>query len=121
MRTIITTVFLSLFLFSCAGVQVTSDYDSKADFTRYKTFAFLKEGVDKAEVSDLDKKRILRSIEEEMVKKGYTLSEQPDVFVNFFTRERERQDIYQSVASIAAVGQVELKTKKQNAELGTNI
>lgn len=97
MRTIITTVFLSLFLFSCAGVQVTSDYDSKADFTRYKTFAFLKEGVDKAEVSDLDKKRILRSIEEEMVKKGYTLSEQPDVFVNFFTRERERQDIYQSV------------------------
>ena len=32
-----------------------------------------------------------------MTEKGYTLSETPDIFINFFTRERERQDIYQSV------------------------
>ncbi|MDO4879925.1 MAG: DUF4136 domain-containing protein [Capnocytophaga sp.] len=84
-------------LTSCASVRVSSDYDSKANFPEYKTFAFFKEGIDKVEVSDLDKKRILRSIEEEMIKKGFTLSENPDLLVNFFTKERERQDVYTNV------------------------
>jgi hypothetical protein len=97
MKSILSITLISLLLFSCAGVQVSSDYDSRASFPQYKTFAFLKEGIDKAEISDLDKKRILRSIEAEMIKKGYTLSENPDIFINFFTRERERQDLYQSV------------------------
>ena len=97
MKPFITFAIVATVLTSCAGIQVSSDYDSKAPFAQYKTFAFLKEGIDKAEVSDLDKKRILRSIESRMLEKGYTLSETPDIFVNFFTRERERQDLYQTV------------------------
>ena len=45
-------------LASCSSVRVTSDYDKKADFASYKTYAYLKSSVDKAEISDLDKKRI---------------------------------------------------------------
>ena len=44
---------------SCSAVKVAVDYDSKVDFKKYKTFAFYKTGIDKAEISDLDKKRIL--------------------------------------------------------------
>ena len=41
-------------LTSCSSVRVVSDYDTKVDFTSYKTFAFYKKGIDKASVSDLD-------------------------------------------------------------------
>ena len=91
MKSFFTFALLGLLLTSCASIQVSSDFDSKAPSAQYKTFAFLKEGIDKAEISDLDKKRILRSIEKQMTEKGYTLSETPDIFINFFTRERERQ------------------------------
>ena len=47
---------------SCSAIKVAVDYDSKVDFKKYKTFAFYKTGIDKAEISDLDKKRILRAI-----------------------------------------------------------
>ena len=33
---------------SCSSVRVTTDYDTKADFSEYKTFAFYKKGIDKA-------------------------------------------------------------------------
>ena len=80
-------------LASCSSVRVNADYDKKATFTNYKTYAYLKSGIDKAEISDLDKKRILYSIEEVMATKGFTKSENPDVLISIFTKERERVDI----------------------------
>ena len=50
MKPFITLAIVATVLTSCAGIQVISDYDSKAPFAQYKTFAFLKEGIDKAEV-----------------------------------------------------------------------
>lgn len=40
---------------ACSSVNVAVDYDTKVDFTTYKTFAFYKTGIDKADISDLDK------------------------------------------------------------------
>jgi hypothetical protein len=82
-------------LTSCASVSVASDYDKKVDFTRYKTFAFYKPGIDKVEISDLDKKRILQAIEQEMTAKGFTLSDNPDLLVNFFTKSRDQVNVNQ--------------------------
>jgi hypothetical protein len=76
---------LMLFIVSCSSVKVLSDYDKEANFNNYKTYAFYKTGIDKAQISDLDKKRILRAIETEMAAKGYTLSENPDLLVSIFT------------------------------------
>jgi hypothetical protein len=74
---------------------VNSDYDKKVDFSQFKTYAFYKSGIDKVEISDLDKKRILYSIDEIMASKGFTKSETPDLLVNFFTKEREQVDVNQ--------------------------
>ena len=73
---------------------MVSDYDSHTDFTKYKTFAFYKPGIDKAKISDLDKKRIMREIEANLIAKGMTKSETPDMLVSLFTKERERIDVY---------------------------
>jgi len=86
-----------LFLFllaSCVTVSVSSDYDKGTDFTVYKTYAFYKKGIDKVEISDLDKRRILRAIEAELNAKGLVKSENPDLLVNIFTRSREKVDVY---------------------------
>jgi hypothetical protein len=74
---------------SCTSVRVTSDYDKKADFSTYKTFAFYKNGIDKVQISDLDKKRILRSVEEVMTTKGFSKSDTPDLLVNIFTKSTD--------------------------------
>ncbi|SDW82901.1 DUF4136 domain-containing protein [Flavobacterium degerlachei] len=87
-----------LFLFilgSCSSIKVNSDYDKSVDFSKYKTYAFHKRGIDRVEISGLDKKRILNAIEMELSKKGMTKSENPDLLINIFTKERERIDVDQ--------------------------
>ena len=81
-------------LASCTSVRVVSDYDQKADFDTYKSYAFYKTGIDKAQISDLDKKRILRAIETEMGSRGFVKSDNPDVLISIFTKEREQVDVY---------------------------
>jgi Domain of unknown function (DUF4136) len=79
---------------SCSSVRVATDYDKNANFTNYKTFAFFKNGIDKAEISDLDKRRILRAIESELMAKGFAKSENPDLLVSIFTKSNQRVDVY---------------------------
>jgi len=93
-KLLITSVFILLFIGSCTSVRVLSDYDKEANFNTYKTYAFYKTGIDKAQISDLDKKRILKAIDAEMTTKGFSKSNTPDVLVSIFTKEREQVDIY---------------------------
>lgn len=91
---------LSLLLFvavlaSCSSVRVASDYDKSVDYSQYNTYAFYKEGIDKVEIHDLDKKRILKAIDKELQAKGMSVSENPDLLVNIFTEARERVDVNQ--------------------------
>ena len=81
---------------SCSAVKVAVDYDSKVDFKKYKTFAFYKTGIDKAKISDLDKKRILRAIESELSLLGLVKSENPDMLVSIFTKSREKVNVNQN-------------------------
>jgi len=97
-------VMVLLFLSSCTSVRVLSDYDTNADFNAYKSYAFYKTGIDKAQISDLDKKRILRAIETEMAAKGFVKSENPDILVSIFTKEREQVDVYNNYWGGAGFG-----------------
>ena len=81
-------------LTSCSSVYVNMDYDKKANFENYKTFAYSKNAIDKVEISDLDKKRILHSIDEALALKGFSKSETPDLLVSIFTKENQRVDVY---------------------------
>jgi hypothetical protein len=87
-------VLLVIAVSSCSSVRVAADYDKNANFNDYKTFAFFKKGIDKAEISDLDKRRILRAIEAELLVKGFTKSENPDLLVSIFTKSRQKVNIY---------------------------
>lgn len=87
-------VLALIFLSSCTSVRVLSDYDQKANFSEYKSYAFYKTGIDKAQISDLDKKRILRAVETEMTARGFVKSDSPDILISIFTKEQERVDIY---------------------------
>ncbi len=88
------TILLFLLTTACSSVRVASDYDKQANFENYKTFAFFKPGIDKAEINDLDKRRILRAIEKELLDKGFTKSENPDLLVSIFTTSREEVNVY---------------------------
>lgn len=94
----ITTVLLLfvVMMASCSSVRVASDYDQQVNFDQYNTYAFFKPGIDRADISDLDKKRILRAIESEMADKGFTKSENPDLLVSIFTKTKENINIYQN-------------------------
>ncbi len=81
---------------ACSSIKVATDYSKEANFDSYKSFAFYKPGIDKAEISDLDKKRILRAIESELLKKGFTKSSNPDLLVSIFTETRENINIHQN-------------------------
>ncbi len=96
-----TLQFLSLLgafflLSSCSNVRVASDYDQNVNFNEYQTYAFYKPGIDKATISDLDKKRILRAIDAEMSAKGFTKSENPTMLISIFTKANERVNVYQN-------------------------
>ena len=96
MKTIKFLPFVLLFvLASCSSVRVYQDYDKNVNFNQYKTYAYQKSGIDKVEISDLDKKRILKAIDEQLLAKGFTKSETPDLLVNIFTKEREQVDVNQ--------------------------
>jgi hypothetical protein len=90
------SLILIITLSSCSAVRVASDYDKQVDFNTYKSFAFYKPGIDKAEINDLDKKRILRAIEASMTSKGFTKSANPDILVSIFTKTKENVNIYQN-------------------------
>jgi hypothetical protein len=96
MKTIKLIPVVILFLLAaCEAVRVNADYDKTVDFSKFKTFAFYKNGIDKVEISDLDKKRILHAIEDQLLAKGFVKSETPDLLVNIFTKSREQVNVNQ--------------------------
>lgn len=95
MKTLKFIPLLMLLVFtSCSSVRVAHDFDKEANFNQYQSFAFYKPGIDKAQISDLDKRRILRAIERNLVSKGMVKSKNPDLIISIFTKEKERIDVY---------------------------
>ncbi len=96
-RKLLKTVPALLVIFlltSCTSVRVAADYDREVNFNEYKSFAFYKTGIDKAEISDLDKRRILKAIETELIAKGFQKSSNPDLLVSIFTKSREKINVW---------------------------
>ncbi|NRA93329.1 MAG: DUF4136 domain-containing protein [Psychroserpens sp.] len=78
-------LLLVCLLFSCGSIRVNYDYEKTTDFDQYKTYNYyanLETGL-----SQLDEKRLLDVLDEVMASKGYTLSKEPDFFVDIKTSE----------------------------------
>ncbi|MBS7333964.1 DUF4136 domain-containing protein [Faecalibacter bovis] len=97
------SLFVALFSFillaSCNAVNVATDYDRTANFNTYKTYSYHQKGIDKLSINDLDKNRIISSIDKEMATKGFTkVTSGADLVVNILassTQEvRVDNDIY---------------------------
>jgi len=70
--------------------KTTYDFDKTATFTNYRTYA-LREGTPTKQ--SLDDKRIIAAVEAQLAAKGFTRSENPDVFVLYHVALDQQQDI----------------------------
>ncbi len=73
-----------LLLVSCNAIKVNYDYDKEADFSNYTTYNYYAD-MDTG-LSELDTKRLLRSIEIVLRTKGLQLSEESDFLINIQSR-----------------------------------
>lgn len=85
---------LLLTLGSCHSIKVMTDYDPSVSFDTYKTYAFYKKGIDQVQISDLDKRRILKALENTLQAKCFTPSENPQILINIFTKESAKVDVF---------------------------
>lgn len=86
-------LFAAVFLTSCNTVRVTYDFDRATDFNTYKTYNFHQNGIDKLELNDLDKRRILAAIDVQMAAKGFTKSDNPQLYINVLASSKEKINI----------------------------
>lgn len=90
---ILTVWVLAFFVTSCNTVQVTYDFDKSTDFNTYKTYNFHQNGIDKLQLNDLDKRRILSAIEANLALKGFTKSESPELLINVLASSKDKVNI----------------------------
>lgn len=86
---VLKTLFLLLFITSCAPIYVTYDYEKQHDFTVYKTYNYYSD-LDTG-LSELDTKRLLNVLDNALKSKGLELSESPDFFINITSSEYQDQ------------------------------
>jgi hypothetical protein len=71
--------------------QIHALYDQTADFSRYSTFAFHPDLEPKGEEYDsLSQRFIKAAIINEMKKRGYSYSDEPELWVNFHTKSKDK-------------------------------
>lgn len=79
------SLLLLLLITSCASVQVNYDYESKTNFSQYKTYNYYSD-IDTG-LSALDAKRLFGILDAQMQQKGLKLSETPDFYINITSSE----------------------------------
>ncbi len=85
----------SALLAGCASQpKVLSDYDKSADFARYRTFGFVTQvGADSTEFKSLAVQTMQAAATRQMEMRGYTLSDTPDLVINFTGKIEEKADV----------------------------
>ncbi|MFZ2905567.1 MAG: DUF4136 domain-containing protein [Cyclobacteriaceae bacterium] len=87
----IVLVFLVAVMAGCSSVNISSDFDKQADFSKYKTYTFSEEAL-KLPVGDLNRDRILKAVETELAAKGFSKSDSPDVIVDLNVKAEQKMD-----------------------------
>lgn len=90
MKNLILLVVFGAWLTSCSSVKVSSDFDREADFASYKTYAFTKEARE-LPVDDINRNRILDAVSTELAAKGFSESDQPDVWIDMNLATEKKQ------------------------------
>ncbi|WP_335965978.1 DUF4136 domain-containing protein [Galbibacter sp. PAP.153] len=88
MKTLFASICICFLIYSCSGVKVTYDYDKKTDFSQFKTYGFYPKM--QSGLSQLDEKRLFRSIDSVMQARGYENSASPDLYINIESSNRPK-------------------------------
>ena len=92
MKRIVLFVMVWMLLAACGpSIKVTYDYDGQADFAKYKTYAFSEDAL-KLPVNDLNRDRVLKAVETEMAAKGFTKSDNPDVWIDLHIKAEKKTE-----------------------------
>ena len=94
MKTYIPLFLLSFILVftSCSDLKVTADYDKNADFTSFKTFnikTYQSGEMESTPLSMMTVSFIEEAIIDELMGRGYTLSDNPDIEVYYYVKLSE--------------------------------
>ena len=74
-------IITAFIITACSGPRVVYDYDTKHNFSEYKTYNYypdLKTGL-----SQLDTDRLLKATDSVLATKGFTKSDTPQIYINF--------------------------------------
>ena len=84
-RNLIIGLALITFMASCSGTKIVSDMDNSTDFTKYNTYQLKAyEGAeDQNEIifNELNEKRLISAIENQLEASGMEQSEEPDAYI----------------------------------------
>jgi hypothetical protein len=82
---------LACAFFGCSTVKVFHDYDRQVDFTQYRTYQF-SEGIQELGLSDLNRDRLIKVIDNEMAVKGFSKADMPDILVDIYLKSQQKVD-----------------------------
>lgn len=92
--TVASLLILTMGTSGCSSSNIRSDYDPTADFSQYSTFNFFQDaGPESTNYQSFFSKYMVTAITREMELRGYTLSDDPDLLVNFNAILREKTDV----------------------------
>src|SRR5450432_3001159 len=93
---ILSAAFLStLIFFTSCGPQltVTNDYDHSANFSQFHTFKIVKLEQQYQALSQFNQTRIINAVQAQMIAKGFSESETPDLFVNIVSILKNEKEV----------------------------
>lgn len=92
MRKLIYFLIIMIVAASCSSVKISSDFDSSAGFSSYKTYKFTDEAKTLPGINDLNRNRLINAVETELAAKGFTKDESnPDVLIDIQLKGEQKQ------------------------------
>ena len=83
-------LFLFLIFTSCNAPRAVYDYDQQVNFDKYTTYSLYPEF--RSELSQLDERRLISSLETALQNKNFSASNAPDLYVNVYSEEFQEQN-----------------------------
>lgn len=90
MKKLLFPILFLLIAASCSTIKVSSDFDKSAQFAGYKTYAFTPEALS-LNIEELNRKRLISAIENELSLKGFSKAENPDVLIDVKVTGEQKQ------------------------------
>jgi Domain of unknown function (DUF4136) len=90
-------------LSACSSITVSSDFDREANFASYKTYSFTKEAQE-LPVGDINRKRILDAVSNELAAKGFTKADPSDVWIDLKMNAEQKESATATTSSPYGAG-----------------